>query len=326
GLGAQVGEQVDGGLLHGGVRDGSAVVVIAVQPPGPTDRARPEDEGAAGGAVERQAVRRPTGFERVAVLPQTPRGVGRGGRQGEEASWPGAIINVLVPLVTQRAVGQRSRLIGGQRGHARVAPEAQMGVEAGDRNGPRLVAVDGEEGAGQTVLGPAAVGRRAEARVAPVAGPDVRQRVGLGVVERFLVADQRAIGRAGAVDAVLPARLPKAFIPTEKRQADAGVAGGLDVGALVGRPVFVVAHRQEDLVVLDLAAPAGAVHVGKVADVVAVGLQPADHGILGVEDVIEAAEAIAARAVIERTVVAHLVGPADAAIADVGAVSAVLVV
>src|SRR5207237_9484932 len=115
------------------------------------------------------------------------------------------------------------------------------------------------------VLGAAAVRRWAEAGIAPGAGPGPRrrhiQRIDARVVLRLLVADQRAVGRARAVDAVLPADLPEGLVADEEGEVDAGVAGRLDVGALRPRPVFVMADRQEHFVVADQVAVAVAVDV-----------------------------------------------------------------
>src|SRR5207244_2103119 len=124
------------------------------------------------------------------------------------------------------------------------------------------------------------------------AGPDVVgqvERVDAGVGLGLLVGDQGAV-------VVLPAGLPEDLVAAEEGQVHAGVAGGLDVGALLAGPVLVVADREEGLVVAQLAAgehwrggqgvglaePVG-VDAADVAEVVAVGLEPADHRVLGVE-------------------------------------------
>ena len=62
-----------------------------------------------------------------------------------------------------------------------------------------------------------------------------------------------------------------------------GVARQLDVGALLAGPVLVVADREEHLVLEELGAAAVAVDAARVADVVAVALEPPDHRVLGVE-------------------------------------------
>src|SRR6185503_16633262 len=104
-------------------------------------------------------------------------------------------------------------------------------------------------------------------------------------------------------------RLPEHFVAAEERQVDAGVARALDVGALLPRPVLVVADREERLRrdgtrQADGAAAAEAIGVdaGPVLRVVAVGLEPADHRVFAVEQ--PAALVVIAR--VERTVVADL--------------------
>src|SRR6185503_9027091 len=114
------------------------------------------------------------------------------------------------------------------------------------------VRVDGEERARERVLGAAAVARRAEARVAPRPRP-LRGRIDLGAGRRLLVTDERPVTRARAVDALLPPDLPEDLVPAEERQVHARVAGRRHVRPLAARPVLVVAGRQEELVLEDLA-------------------------------------------------------------------------
>ena len=88
--------------------------------------------------------------------------------------------------------------------------------------------------------------------------------------------------RVGAVGARLPARLPEHLVAAEEGEVDAGVARGLDAGALRGRPVLVVAAGDEDLVVLEQQRRAAVdVDARDVAHVVAVALEEADHRVLG---------------------------------------------
>src|SRR6185436_8792588 len=165
--------------------------------------------------------------------------------------------------------------------------------------------------AGERVLR-ARVERRGEAGVAPGAGPGVR---GIGVEalraggERFLVGDQGAVAGVRSVDRRLVPRLPEHLVAAEERQVDAGVARALDVGALLSRPVLVVADREERLRrhrtgQADRRARAEAIGVdaGPVLGVVAVGFEPADHRVFAVEQ--PAALVVIAR--VERTVVADL--------------------
>ena len=88
-----------------------------------------------------------------------------------------------------------------------------------------------------------------------------------------------------AVGARLPPRLPEDLVAAEEGEVDGAgvVTSRLDVRSLLPRPVLVVADRQEDLVLQDLAAAAVGVDTGEVADVVPVLLQPAHHRVLGVE-------------------------------------------
>ena len=240
--------------------------------------------------------------------------------------WPEAVVEVLVPLGTEDARRQRVDLAGGERCDGGVAPEAHLAVARRHQHGVVAVAVHREDGAVDRVLGTAAVRGRAEARVTPRAGPHVGQRIDLGVGVRLLVADQRAVRRAGAVDAVLPARLPEAVVAAEDGDVHAGGARRLDVRSLGARLVLVVTHRHEDAVLEQLRAVPIGIHAGEVADVVAVALEPPHHRVLGVEEpgqVRAVREVAAARR--ERAVVAHLVGTAGGR-SEVEAVAAVGVV
>jgi hypothetical protein len=92
------------------------------------------------------------------------------------------------------------------------------------------------------------------------------------------------VGRIGAVDAVLPARFPEYFVAAEEGEVNTCIPRRLNIGALRRRPVFVVADRQEGFVLRQHSrAIAVGIHTGAVADLVAVGLEPADHRILGGE-------------------------------------------
>src|SRR5262249_41683939 len=140
-------------------------------------------------------------------------------------------VEVLVPLIPERALREGGHLTNPEGRNTGVAPEAHLAV--GLRNCDRRVAtIHGKEGAGEGVLGTAPIGRGAEARVLPGAGPHSRQRIDLRIVMRLLVADQGAIGGASAVDAGLPADLPESFIAAEEREMDAGRSSRLHVGPL----------------------------------------------------------------------------------------------
>jgi hypothetical protein len=73
----------------------------------------------------------------------------------------------------------------------------------------------------------------------------------------------------------------KISLPLKKARRTPASRAASTAARCARRPVLVVAHRQEDAVVAQQRA--GAVHVGPagVAQVVAVGLQPAQHGVLG---------------------------------------------
>ena len=135
-----------------------------------------------------------------------------------------------------------------------------------------------------------------EAGVHPRPGPDVarvevvvvlRAGVGVGDRERLLVADERAVGRAVGAVGDVPAGLPVDFVAAPEEQVDAGIARFLDVGALVARPVFVMADRDERLVVLEVVGPEPVgVDARDVGDVVALLLEPVDRRIVGAEQIV----------------------------------------
>jgi hypothetical protein len=64
---------------------------------------------------------------------------------------------------------------------------------------------------------------------------------------------------------------------------DTRVARRLHVSALRLGPVLVVTARNENLMVLDQVAAAIAIDAGRVADVVAVRLEPTNHRVLCLE-------------------------------------------
>src|SRR5262249_29634757 len=246
---AHVGQQVDGRLLHVQVGRGRTYVghyvVVDVEPPRPLHGASAEDQGAAGGSIQRQPVRRSALDVGAAVVDQVLRHRERSGGQVDQAGGAEAVVEVFVPLVADRLVTQGDGVAARQPGHWGIAPEAEPCE--GRRQRVRCRApIDGEDGTAQLVFGPAAVCGRAEARVAPAARP--RRRVGRIVdlvVQCLLVGDQRAVRRAGTVDAVLPAGLPEVLVPGEVGDVDAEIAGTLDRRAHLVRPVFVVAGREQ---------------------------------------------------------------------------------
>ena len=147
---------------------------------------------------------------------------------------------------------QGGGLAWGLRGDTGVAPDAHLAVGRRhvDRGG---AGVDPEHRARDRVLRTTAVGRRAEAGIAPSPGPDVgvarRPGVDLGVRVGLLVTDQGSpVGGRAAGGAGLPAGLPEALVAREEGEVDAGGPGRLDVGALGPGPVLVVADGEEGLV------------------------------------------------------------------------------
>ena len=240
------------------------------------------------------------------------------------AGWPESGVEIFVPLVAERVGGERERLVRRERRDGRVPPEAQARVDAWHRD-RRRAAVDGEDLSGDGVLRASAVGRRAEARIAPRPGPR-RVRIGLVVVVSFFVGDQRTVRRA-VDDARLEARLPEHVVAGQEREVDARIARGLDGVALAVGPVLVVANREEHLRLGragERAAEAIGVDARLILDVVAVRLEPARHRVLGVEHEVRRAVAAALPARGERPVVARFVAANRRA--EIEAVAAVLVV
>ena len=245
-----------------------------------------------------------------------------GRRHAERPGRAVAVVDVLVPFVTERPPGQHFLLTGLQRRHRRVPPEAEVSVLGGHFDGVGA-AVDGEERAGQRVLGSPTVRRGAEARVTPGSCP-LRARVDLGVLPGLLVGDHGPVLRARPVDRRLPSDLPVDLVAAEEGEVHPGVTRRLDVGPLVARPVLVVADRQEHVVVGQHGCPAAVgVDPRDVADVVAVALEPPDHGVLAAEEAVAAARGVLSDR--ERAVVAHLDRPAPGLTA-VERVAAVFVV
>ena len=101
------------------------------------------------------------------------------------------------------------------------------------------------------------------------------------VVVRLLVGHQRPVRGVRAVDARLPPGLPEHLVPAEEREVHPGVAGGLDVRALLAGPVLVVAGRHEDLVLLDDGRGAGLGHVNAAGVAHVVPVAPPGNGSSG---------------------------------------------
>ena len=154
-----------------------AAVVRGVEAPRPLHRAGAEHERAAGVPVQRQLVGGGARSDRSSRSPAAPARWSPSWSTGGSGRPAGAVVEVVVPLVAQRAVGQRRPSCPAARvatlvlRQKRILPSAAGTVDRG-----RGAVVDHEDRAGQRVLRAAAVGRRAEARIAPGAGP--RRRSG----------------------------------------------------------------------------------------------------------------------------------------------------
>ena len=215
-----------------------------------------------------------------------------------------------VPFVAQGAVGEGGAAPVAQPGHAGVAPEAQVFIVGGHRDCAR--GVRPANLAGQLILGQAGppVGKIAAA--APQSRP-FGTRVALAAADvfappAFLVAHQGAMALSSpAGDAVFPPGFPVYLVAAEESQVNASVARRRDVGAGRPRPVLVVTDGEKHFVAPEQGpAPVG-IHVGGVAHIVAVGFQPANHRVFGVEyPVFGPAAAATAGARHKRPVVAHL--------------------
>ena len=306
-LHAHFGEQIDHGLLHVGIGGGGLEVMVAVEPPGPVDGTRTEDEGAAGGAIKGERMGRGARAHGAAIIEQQRVDVEGGRGQRHQPRRAEAVVEIGIPFIAEQVLGQGIDLAGLQIGDAGIAPEAELGHVIGHGDGIEPVAVDGKDGAGQRVFRAAG----AQHRIAP--GGSGAVDVGIVVVPALLVGHERLVGGAGAIDAGFPAGLPIDLVAAPERQVDPGIAGRLDIGALVGGPVFVMAHRQEDLGIEQLGAIGGGVDAGDVIDVVAVLLEEADGGMLGAEDEILRAGGKAAIAGDDGPVIADGAGTAGAA-------------
>ena len=167
---------------------------------------------------------------------------------------------------------------------------------------------------------------RASPDVAGVAGevriaPSMLVRTA-GGCRSLLVDDHRPPVVRRILRRVLHAGLPVDLIPAEEREIHAGIARGLHSVTLLLRPVLVVPDREECLMLEELGGAEAGVEVRRVADVVAVALEPADHGVFGGEEPVLLVAATSG----ERTVVAELLGVHAGGSRAVGVVPAVGVV
>ncbi len=180
-------------------------------------------------------MRRGTGAGCDAIVKQQGIDVERRRRKGDEASGAKAVIHIGVPLVTEQVGDQRIDLTRLDIGDVGVGPEAEVGKIVRYLNGVEPIGIDGKHGAGNVVLWQAS----APLRVAPGCGRIAR--IGVSISPGFLVGNHRLVGRATAVDARFPTKLPIHLIAAEECEVDAGIARSLDVRALLRRPIFIVA-------------------------------------------------------------------------------------
>ena len=186
-------------------------------------RVRP---GAVRVAVEREVMRgraRPVGRAEVLHLLDPAHG-----RRGEpdEAGGARPVVEVLVPLVADRAVGERRDAAGELAGHGRARHRRSLPSSAGTRSAAepeltvKIVPVSAFSG-----RPPCGLNGRGSRHV-PVHSFARGSILVVGV--RLLVGDERAV-------VVLPARLPEHLVAAEEGEVHARVARRLDVRALRAR-------------------------------------------------------------------------------------------
>ena len=131
--------------------------------------------------------------------------------------------------------------------------------------------------ASERVFRSPSVGWRTESRITPATCPSRRvEWVKLLGVPRFFVTDQGPIRCRARVGAGLPPSLPKHFIAAQERQVHARRARRFHIRALATRPILVMPNRQKNLMFEQLRTVAVRVHARDIANIVTVGLQPAD--------------------------------------------------
>ena len=189
-----------------------------------------------------------------------------------------AVLDVLIPFVAQDPFPQDRRLPCLLGGDAGVAPETPIRVVGRYQQGIVAEATNGVERSYNGILRLRADGIE-RPRITPGTRPVVLDGIQLAVRMSLFVGHEGAVRRLRAIVARLPPRSPHSRAPAQECQVDARVPRGLDVPALPGRPVRVVPDRHEHAMVPELrAAPIG-IHASKVADIVAVALEPTHQRI-----------------------------------------------
>ena len=317
-LRAHVGKEVDLCLLHSRVGGGASTVMLLVESPGPLDRSSREDKRAAGSAIQRHMVSGGARQNVGAVVLQVLLGRPRCGGQADESDGTEAVVDILIRLIADGVAGERLGRSGGKGRERGVAPQPRLALGRAHRH-REVAEVSHVFGAGETVLRQSgSVGLRGEPGVAPGAGPHRRAGVELLLGPRFLVRDESAVGHARATRRrVLVARVPVGLVAGEELHVDAGIARGLDIRPLAGRPVLVVAHGEEHAVIGEVGPEPVGVHAAEVTDVVTVLLEEPHHRVF-VGEVEVATRILGAGG--DRAVVADLVGTTvRRALVEVGA-------
>src|SRR5207247_8276515 len=114
-------------LLHLRARRTPCRIVIRVKAPRPPNGPRAEHERIAP-LVEREVMRGGAIAVRAAVILELARHVVRRRREMNQTWRPRAVVDILIPLKTERALRQCRRRSGRERRNRGVAPEAHLAV------------------------------------------------------------------------------------------------------------------------------------------------------------------------------------------------------
>ena len=263
-----------------------AAFVIAVEPPRPLHRSGAKHQRAARVPVERQRVRRGRRARKWSRSPAAAR---------RRPTWcPTVGSDPRAGIRWRRPRPIRSQACRRTASAVRRAPASRPPCCArsaaclrppGPCNAP-VPALTREERAGQRVLGPAAVGRRAEARILPGAGPH-RRAADRSSRWRAFPCSRRACGTACAAAQMLVSQrvFQNTSLPLKNARLTPAARAASTLVALAARPVLVVTDRQERLVLEQISRRSRSrVDAGEVADVEAVRFEPPHHRVLGVED------------------------------------------